>query len=155
MTTDTQELTVRTSRFGPVRVPLGQVYEFPHGLYGFEDQQRFILLPHDDDGVFHWLQAVDDPELAMIVTNPFTFFPDYELVLPDENVTALKARKASDLSVLAILTVQPQSKQVTANLLGPVLINAAARIGMQFALDTDNYATREPLPSKRQAIRAA
>ena len=151
MPTKTSPLRIYTSRFGEVAVPPEQLIRFPRGLYGFEAVRRFFLLPHDDDGLFFWLQAAEESDLAMLVTNPLMFFPEYELEVSDADADLLEANSPADLSVFAILTVHRAARQVTANLLGPVLINAAARFGLQIELDPDRYTTRRPLPSREAA----
>jgi len=147
MNSQLDTLQVQTTRFGTLQVDAQKVIAFPRGLYGFEAMQRFLLLPHDDDGVFFWLQAVDDGALAMLVTNPFVFFPDYAVNLADADAAELRADQPQAVSVFTILTILRQPERVTANLLGPVVINAAARIGMQVALQEERYTTRVPLPS--------
>ena len=64
-------MKVRTSRFGEVEIDPSRLLVFPHGLLGFARFRTFALLQPDDRGVFYWLQSVEDPELAFVVTDPW------------------------------------------------------------------------------------
>ena len=59
-----------TSRFGRLEVGKDKIIDFPTGLIGFPDIKRFILMDYKDTSL-KWLQAVDDPDVAFIVTPPF------------------------------------------------------------------------------------
>jgi len=69
-------VTLHSSRFGVLEIPEEAVIEFPSGLIGLGGT-RYALLARSDDSAFVWLHSVDDPQLAVPVTNPFRFFGDY------------------------------------------------------------------------------
>jgi flagellar assembly factor FliW len=62
-------LTIDSSRFGRVEIDPETVIEFPEGLIGLTGK-RWALLARDPDTPFVWLQSLEDPELALPVTNP-------------------------------------------------------------------------------------
>ncbi len=102
-----------------------------------------------EDSPYIWLQSVDESDVAFLATSPFLFFPDYDLVLGDEEQLALDLEDPSQVEVLALLTVHRSSgdtlEQITANLLGPIIINTESRQALQLVLDNPTYSTREPL----------
>ena len=63
-------MNVHTTRFGTVDLDEKRIITFPAGLLGFSSFKSFALLQPDDEGVFFWLQSLDSPELAFVVTDP-------------------------------------------------------------------------------------
>jgi flagellar assembly factor FliW len=63
--------TLKSTRFGDVELADDAVVVFPNGLSG----HRYALVPHGDDGTFVWLQSMEDPDLALPLTKPWSFFP--------------------------------------------------------------------------------
>ena len=57
-------IQVKTSRFGDIEVQEGDVIELPHGLIGFPELKKYVLLDHDKDSPFKWLQSLDDGAIA-------------------------------------------------------------------------------------------
>jgi len=67
-------MIVRTTRFGDVDIAEDRVITFPKGLLGFADNKRYCLFEPNEDACFYWLQSLDDPTLAFVVTDPALFF---------------------------------------------------------------------------------
>ena len=111
---------VDTSRFGAVDVADDAVLEFPAGLIGLGGA-RYALIPHGEESPFQWLQSLDDPELALPVTDPFAFFGDYGVDLSDDDTEKLGAASAEDVRVL--VTVSASGDAVTANLKAPIVVH--------------------------------
>ena len=62
-----------TKYFGTVEVPPDEVITFPNGLFGFEEERSFLLLPFaGSDGNMLCLQSAATPSLAFIAMNPFS-----------------------------------------------------------------------------------
>jgi flagellar assembly factor FliW len=68
-------MQVHTTRFGVLDIADDRVLEFPKGLLGFSQHTRFCLLEPGQDACFFWLQCVDEPSLAFVVTDPSLFVP--------------------------------------------------------------------------------
>ncbi len=135
-------MRIETTRFGEVDIAEESILHMPDGMLGFECYKRFVLL-EDKPGVeFKWLQAVDNPALAFIVIDPMAFFPDYEMNLTDEEAESLDIRDASEAVVLTTVTVNKEEGKVTANLLGPVVINSRTLQARQIVLQDDRYGTK-------------
>jgi flagellar assembly factor FliW len=141
-------MRIDSTRWGPIEVPDDAVIHFPRGLYGLEHAHHFCLLQHNDGECFQWLQAADSPAIAMIVTNPLLHFPDYEVEIPDQAADLLQARSPEDVAVYSSVTVGPDRDRVYTNLLGPLVINHAARRGMQLILDGSCYKTQHLINSQ-------
>ncbi len=114
-------MKIDTTRFGLIELPDEAVIHFPRGLYGLEKARSYCMLKHDEPGRFQWLQATDAPAIAMVVTDPFLFFPSYEVEIPDSDAELLQASASSDVTIYTSITVSPERQQIYANLLGPLV----------------------------------
>lgn len=138
-------MKVYTSRFGEIDVGEDHILTFPAGIIGFPQFTRCVLIDHEREAPFRWLQALDDGELAFIVMDPLLVKPDYRIVLPPREVAELGEGASGDFSVYAILTVpSPDPSRVTANLRGPIILNRRTRLGKQIVM-TEELPTRYPL----------
>jgi flagellar assembly factor FliW len=139
-------MQIETTRFGRIEVADDAVIAFPRGLYGLDSARAYCLLARGDQGCFQWLQATDAPPIAMVVTDPFSFFPDYQVEIPDAAAELLQATVASDVSIYTTLTIAAGQDGVYTNLLGPLVVNHHAGLGMQVIQDASRYKTRHLLP---------
>src|SRR3954468_17696681 len=76
-------VTVPSRRFGDLQLTERELIDFPEGLVGLGGS-RYVVVSTDDESPFRWLQSADDPDLALPVTDPWTFFGDSRLELSDE-----------------------------------------------------------------------
>jgi len=135
---------IRTRHWGVQEVAEDRVIRFPEGIPGFPNCQRFVLL-EEEGSAFLWLQAVDDPEVALPVADPFSLFPGYEVPLEEEDAEILGISDSRDVAVLVVVTVRTNPLWATVNLAAPILINTASRTGRQKILAGPEYAVRHPL----------
>jgi flagellar assembly factor FliW len=115
------QYTIHSTRFGQLEVPADAVIEFPNGLIGLGGT-RWALLARDEDSAFVWLHSVDDPELAIPVTNPWRFFDEYEVELSDEEAGRIGVSDAEQTSVYVTVRAGEDLDQFAANLRAPILI---------------------------------
>ena len=136
---------IQNTRFGEVEYDPNQTIEFPGGLIGFENLHNFVVMPKRKEGPLFWIQSVDDPEIAFVLTDPTNFFLDY-LVLPDElEKEKLQIAEGDECFVFTVVTVPP-SREITLNLLAPIFFAPKTKRCLQVVLEKSNYSTREPLP---------
>src|SRR5437660_11782894 len=64
-------------------IPEEKVISFDEGIPGFSSSRRFVLVDAAPDSAFQLLQSVDTPDVSMIVTVPWLFFPDYAPEIPE------------------------------------------------------------------------
>jgi flagellar assembly factor FliW len=124
-----------------------RVIHFNAGIPGFIDEKEFCILPIEETPLFV-LQSVKSSETAFILTDPFSFFTDYEFNLPEEVTEAFSISSDKDVAVFAILTVQAPFEKTTANLQAPVIINQKERQGKQVILNGTSYTTKHQLITK-------
>ena len=145
-------MEVRTTRFGTVEIPDDRLITFPKGLLGFSAYTRYCLLEPTDDACFFWLQSVDEPTLAFVVTDPSAFVPDYSVPIRSDQMETVELEQLEDAQVLVI--VNKVDGSLTGNLQGPLVINASTRVGEQFVLADKRWTTRHPLLTLATPARA-
>lgn len=134
-----------SSRFGPLEIPDETVLQFATGLLGFPDHRRYVILDHDTDAPFKWLQSVDEPALAFVIIDPALFHPRYHIGCAQETLAELGGGEPHSLTVAVILTIPSDDpSRVTANLRGPLLMHPGTRLCKQVVL-SDEFPTRYPL----------
>ena len=114
-------VTVHSTRFGRLEVPEDAVIDFPNGLIGLGGQ-RWALLARSEESAFIWLHSLDDPELAVPVTNPWRFFGEYEVELSDEEAERIGITDAEQTSVYVTVRAAEALEDFHANLRAPILI---------------------------------
>lgn len=141
-------MRVQSSRFGEFEIEASRALKFTQNLLGFPESTTYVVV-EVEDSPYIWLQSADEPDVAFLATSPFLFFPEYDLVLGDEEQSSLELEDPSQVEVLTLLTVHRSDRddveQITANLLGPIIINTESRQALQLVLDNPSYTTREPL----------
>jgi flagellar assembly factor FliW len=143
---------VRTTRFGTVEIAEDRVITFPKGILGFADYRRFCLLEPAEDSAFFWLQSLDDPTLAFVVTDPSFFVPDYSVPVRQDQMGDLGLARLEDAQVFVIVNKVDQT--LTGNLQGPLVINTLTRAGEQLVLAEKRWQIRHPLVSVGKAAAA-
>jgi flagellar assembly factor FliW len=148
-------MEVRTTRFGVIEIAEDRVITFPKGLLGFPGQKQYCLLEPGDDACFFWLQSLDEPSLAFVVTDPSLFVQDYSVPIREEQMKELSLSSLDDAQVFCI--VNKLEDQLTGNLQGPLIVNTLSRVGEQMVLAEKRWTTRHPLVkvSEAQGSRAA
>ncbi|MEM8834732.1 MAG: flagellar assembly protein FliW [Planctomycetota bacterium] len=146
-------MEVQTTRFGTIEIAEDRVIEFPKGLLGFNEHKRYCLLQPNEEACFFWLQCLEDPSLAFVVTDPTLFVKEYSVPIRGEQMEGLRLDDVSDAQVFVI--VNKVGDALTGNLQGPLVVNTMARIGEQFVLAEKKWTTRHELVRLGDEARAA
>jgi flagellar assembly factor FliW len=137
------KVKILTTRFGEIEINERKIITFPMGIPGFRDLKRFVLIDYKDQ--IKWLHAVDDPDVAFIVINPFIVFPSYSVDIKDDEELFLGIKEPADIVVLTILCVA--NNIVTANLRCPIVLNSANYLAAQILMDDEKYDFHTPMPA--------
>ncbi|MGO4888800.1 flagellar assembly protein FliW [Anaerobacillus sp. MEB173] len=132
-------MKIDTKYFGEKEINEDKIILFDNGLPAFENEKKFIVLPFGEGTPFYILQSVQTKDVAFVIVNPFDFFGDYQAKLTDATIEQLHIKKEEDVALFVILTVQEPFSKTTANLQGPVVINANKQKGKQIFLSDPNY----------------
>ena len=135
-------VTIESTRFGIIDIPDSGVLEFPHGLIGLTGT-RYALVAKEEDSAFLWLHSVDDPSLALAVTNPFQFFPSYEVLLSDSEATRIGITSPDQADVFVTVRTAPELENFRCNLRAPILVSEGR--GFQVINEAEDAPVRAPL----------
>jgi len=139
-------IKVETSRFGTIEVDPNKIITLSSPFLGFSESIHFILRPHAQDSPFMWLQSLDNPELAFVVISPTLLQEEYNPTIPRQTTNELDIQSVQELDMLLLLTIPSGNPQeMTANLLGPLIINTTKRLAKQIVLDPKKYNPCLPL----------
>ena len=145
-------MNLQTTRFGAVEIDEDRIINFSTGLLGFSSFRRFTLLQTDDEGVFFWLQSLDGPELAFVVTDPSLWVRDYEATIRREQMEELVLDSLDDAQVFVIVNKYDQT--LTTNLQGPLIVNVRSRSAMQLVLADKRWTTRHEIVRLGESVQA-
>jgi len=137
---DGDPIHVDSKRFGAYAVPGERVLVFPEGLIGMPDARRFALMePSRPGSPFRQLLCIDLPELGFVVCDPEELWPGYGAHLPPYE------GGRENLAAMVLVTVPANPKEMTANLLAPLVVDPRTRVGRQIVLDAGRLSTRHPI----------
>ena len=134
------------TRFGEVEYDPQNLLLFPAGLIGFPNLRSFIVMPNKKEGPLFWIQSVDDPDIAFVLTDPTNFFPAYVVTPDNAERNSLQISPEEDCYILAVVTVPPDQK-ITLNLIAPILFAPSTNRAIQVILENTEHLSRTPLPA--------
>ncbi|MGN0602961.1 MAG: flagellar assembly protein FliW [Oscillospiraceae bacterium] len=143
-------MILKTRDFGEEEISEEVIIDFPNGVYAFEENRRFVLLsPCGEDKYPMWLQSIDNQNLCFIVFDPKEFVPDYSVEL-DAQAKKTLAADGAELDYLCMAVVPDEYINTTINLKSPIVINSAAKKGVQ-VIAAENYPLKFPAFKKGES----
>ncbi|MFH1155856.1 MAG: flagellar assembly protein FliW [Pseudomonadota bacterium] len=141
-------MKINTRKFGTVEIDPKKVLTMPEGLPGFPGFSRFVLIEDAKSAPFCWFQSVEEANLALVLINPFLFKPDYHFELDD----LIRNRQWGDIGeerlviyVVVNISGEKAEKRITANLMGPIVINPDNNETIQVILSDASYSHQHNL----------
>lgn len=129
-----------TKYFGRIDCPEEDKLHFPEGLFGFEEEKEFFLLPFEgSEDTLLCFQSAVTPGLAFVAVNPFSLKPDYAPVLSPGELKALGVERSEELCFYTLCVVRSPVGDSTVNLRCPVAINDRTRQAVQVILEEGAY----------------
>ncbi len=139
-------MKLTTRHFGEIEIDKKKILTFADGIPGFEHLTQFAIIHNPDKELhFHWLQSMEDGDIAFIIVNPFIFKPDYDFQIPKRAIEKLAIEKPEDIFICTIVVVPEDISKMTANLQAPIVINIKNNKGKQIIIDNDNYSRKHPI----------
>jgi flagellar assembly factor FliW len=118
---------------------------FPEGLVGCPDWCRFVLLVDADEQLpVATLASLDVRDVQLMATDPRLIVPDYSVQLTQEDRASLELDAETEPTLYCTLSLADDGL-ITANLLGPLVVNPVTRRGRQLVLAESTYSTRHPV----------
>lgn len=139
-------MKIQSKYFGEIEYDQDDVLRFPAGLFGFETEQQFLLLPFEgQQGMLLCLQSLQTPQLAFMVMDPFLLKPDYAPVLQPEELRTMGVECDTELCYYVLCVVRRPVQDSTVNLQCPIVIHADTRRAIQVILEGGGYGMRHLL----------
>lgn len=133
------------TRFGEVEYDPANLLHFPAGLIGLPNLRHFIVMPNKKSGPLFWIQSVDDPDMAFVITDPTNFFLNYQVAPDTAERQSLCLEETDEYFVLSIVSVPPD-QSITLNLAAPILFAPKSNRAIQVIIEGNNYSSKTPLP---------
>jgi len=139
-------MKINTTRFGEIEINESSIFELTSPILGYEKEDKYVLVEHNDNSKFKWFQSIKTPELAFAVTFPGSFGIDYVYELPENVQEELKIETVGDILTLNIVLIPHENpRHSTINLLAPLIFNINTKKGAQVILTGTNFNVRHPL----------
>ncbi|MFN3336387.1 MAG: flagellar assembly protein FliW [Thermomicrobium sp.] len=120
---------------------------FPNGLVGCPEWRRFVVeVPEDLPGLL-LLRSLDEPGIEFVLAPVLELIPDFleQLTVSDRAaLVALGLGRSERVELWATLSVH-EDGSVTANLLGPLVLDFERGCGTQVVLTESGWGTRHPI----------
>ncbi|MEK5419758.1 flagellar assembly protein FliW [Paenibacillus odorifer] len=142
-------MIIETLSWGKLEIDKEQLYHFPKGLPGFDEETDFVLIAMVETP-FWYLQSIKSEGLSFLLGDPFMFNPSYEFELPDDEAEELGID--SEVIVCCVITLKEHAEQSTINLLAPIVLNPIGHTGKQIVLHKAPYHTKHSLLQERKCI---
>ena len=145
-----------TKYFGSTEYESSALVHFPGGLPGFETEFNFLPLNIPGQEPLVFLQSVERPDLCFVTLPVLAVDAGYQLEMaePDLLAAGLETQRqpimGTDVLCLAILTIS--EKDVTANLLAPIVVNLRSGRAVQAVAPALQYSHRHPVRQSQEAL---
>ena len=140
-------MTIDTRVFGEVTIDPAKIIHFENGIIGFPELEDFALIYDIEKGNnvgIRWMQSLQEPTFAMPVMDPLIVKPDYNPLVDDEILKPIGKLNPAETLVLVTVTVPKEPKNMSVNLMAPMIINAEEKKAVQIILDGD-YEVKFPI----------
>ena len=136
-------MEINTRDFGIIDIEEDAVYDFPQGVYGFEEDTCFAIFHKTfDDVSFLYLQSVQNIIPCFLIFQPEDFYAGYAPLLSQEDLAACGAESPEELIFLAIANVPDSIEEMSLNIKSPLALNPKTKIGRQVILQNPDYTVR-------------
>ncbi|MGL4346203.1 MAG: flagellar assembly protein FliW, partial [Cellulosilyticaceae bacterium] len=108
-------MIIETSKFGEIQVEENKQITFIDGVPGFEHLKKYTML-EDEDGVFYYLQSLEDGEVAFPIVDPYVIHKEYAPHIGESYFEKLGGGSSEEFSLFVITTIREQLEETTVNL---------------------------------------
>ena len=137
-------MKLTTRNFGEIEIAEEKIIVFEEGLPGFETLHRFIFID-SEEGVFNYLQSIEDGDLCFVITDPYQVFKEYAPVINESYFEKLGGGKNEDFAIYSVVCIRDSIDESTINLAGPLLIQTEYKKGIQVITEDRKYSTKHKL----------
>lgn len=137
------KLKINTRKFGEITIDKENALTMPEGLPGFPGFEKFVLIEDKKTEPFCWFQSLEEPDLALVIMDPLVFKPDYRVdfktIIKGMGWKETPEEKLLTYVVINIREKEGKAKEITANLMGPLVINPGTRQVVQVIISDPSY----------------
>lgn len=131
------------------------IFVFPEGIPAFEEYRQFILYCDTQLQPFFFLKSVGiSPEISFVCVDPYLVCPDYKVHLSSGDMKTLGVTDKKDCFVFSTVTVKDDPEEITANLVGPCIVNLKNCTGKQVINDSGKYSVRTRIWERINQLKA-
>lgn len=147
-------MLIQTKHFGETEIDETKIIKFEEGIFGFEDQRKFVILYEGEAGEnpFCWLQSLDQSQVCLPMIDPLVWFPEYQPELDDDEILKLGELDPNAISIYTVVVVPENLEEMTTNLRAPIIVNIDTKKGAQLITVEDHYQIRENLYKRIKSI---
>ncbi|MDI3473368.1 MAG: flagellar assembly factor FliW [Thermotogaceae bacterium] len=128
------------TRIGELEVSEESIIHFEEGIPGFEKLKNYVIVERPESEPIKWLVSIDEPEIILPVINPWLIRVDYDVKIDEGTVQMLDIKSREDVLVVCILVIpKDRPKEMTINLLAPIVINTKSNLARQIIMDGSGY----------------
>lgn len=142
-------MKVETHRFGTLDVDEEDLISCPEGLIGLSRLNRFVLIQDPNSPDLFWFQCADDPIFALALVHADKLDWPIPIDWSSIDIGVLRESQPELLEVFYVLN--RVEGEITANLMGPILINGSLSLGKQVVLSDPRFDVRHPLQVQRES----
>lgn len=135
-------MIIQSTRFGELDVMDTNIITFPQGLLGFPNENSFVLIPHESDSPFAFLQSTSEPNLTFLMLDTLNLSKEYEFTIDDTTIQELNLSTDNLPQIYNIVTTAKTEEDMTVNLLAPIIVDTTQRLAKQTVLENVAYQTR-------------
>ena len=129
-----------TRLFGPIEIEDEKIITIGQGIIGFPKLQHFTLIfdsERETKSAIHWLQSMDDGDIAMPVIVPGELLSDYRPTVNEELLEGLGELTPDNTYLLVTVRVPDNIEEISVNLKAPIVINTDTNKGSQVIVEDD------------------
>ena len=138
-------MIINSSTFGELKVSQDKIITFSPAIPGFDSGERYFIFTDDEnetnegEHLFCWLHSADDEDLAFALLDVLKIKDDYQPEIEEEYLKMLLYEEGDIINVYNIVNIPENVKDMTVNLLAPLVINFTKMRGMQVILESGKY----------------
>ena len=138
-------MKIQTKFLGEVVIEKSQIWSFPKGIPGFEEEKEFALLPIEGNAIFSVLQSLNTKDIAFVVANPFSISQNYSFDLDEATIHVLEIQNEQEVMVLGVLSIKDPFESSTINLQAPLIFNTKTKKAKQMILNDSFFSMRHQI----------
>ncbi len=146
-------MKIETKQFGAIDIDEQRIYTMPDGMPGFPGMKRFVVIEKEETWPFLCYQCVEDAALSFYIMNPYLFKPDYKINMHQAlRESGWTGDAEADVKLYVIVnTSAGDPEKITANLIGPLVINTHRFEAVQLVMHNSPYSHQHRIFSGQEA----